>query len=532
MTEFEMKLKQVTKAVSRGKLSRRDFMSYAMSIGITAAAANTMFATAARAEPKKGGIFKYGSGHGSTTDSLDPATWTNGFNFQFGKSVMGAPLTQLDPKGDLIMHVAESFEPSDGAKKWVIRLRKGITFHNGKTLDSSDVVATINYHIGPDSKSPAKEYLPGVTSVKADGPDTVVIELSSGNVDLPYGFTDYHLSIYPATDGKIEWEKGIGAGPYILKSYEPGVKLVGERNPNFFKDTWFDGIEMITIADVAARTNAYLSGEVHFIDRADLKTIDMLKGAPNTEIYNQSGPTPYTAPMLTDVAPFDNPAVRKAIKYAINRQELVDKVLYGYGKVGNDNPIGSSMKYAIDPLPQHTYDPEKAKAILKEAGIENLKVDFSVPPNAAFAGALDAAALMQESAKAAGIEINVIREPDDGYWSNVWLKKPWSMCYWGGRPTVDTMLSISLAADAPWNDTHFKSARFNELLVQARSELDETKRAAMYAETQQIVHDDGGQIVLMFYNFVGALNTAVAHGEMNSDQDSDGGYMVERWWMA
>ena len=160
MTEFEMKMKQVTKAVSRGKLSRRDFMSFAMSVGITAAAANTMFATAARAEPKKGGTFKYGSGHGSTTDSLDPATWTNGFNFQFGKSVMGAPLTQLDPKGELIMHVAESFEPSDGAKKWVIRLRKGITFHNGKTLDSSDVVATINYHIGPDSKSPAKGISP------------------------------------------------------------------------------------------------------------------------------------------------------------------------------------------------------------------------------------------------------------------------------------------------------------------------------------------------------------------------------------
>ena len=77
-----------------------------------------------------------------------------------------------------------------------------------------------------------------------------------------------------------------------------------------------------------------------------------------------------------------------------------------------------------------------------------------------------------------------------------------------------------------------RAPRFNELLVQARSELDEAKRTAMYAECQQIVHDDGGQIVLMFYNFVGALNTAVAHGELNSDQDSDGGYMVERWWMA
>ncbi len=532
MTEFEHKLTLAKKAVSKGKLSRRDFIQFALASGVTLAAANTMFVKAARAEPKQGGTFKVGLGHGSTTDSLDPATWAHGFNFAFGKSTFGAPLTQLDPKAEVKMHVAESFEPSDGAKKWVVKLRKGVTFHNGKTLDAEDVVATINYHIGPDSKSPAKEYLASVTSAKADGPDTVVIELSAGNVELPYAFTDYHMSIYPAKDGKIEWEKGIGAGPYILKSYEPGVKLVGERNPNFFGTTWFDSIEMYTIADVAARTNAYLSGEVHYIDRADLKTIDMLKNAPNTEIYNQSGPTPYTAPMLTDAPPFDNNDVRMALKYAINRQELVDKVLYGYGKPGNDNPIGSSMKYAIDPEPKHTYDPDKAKSFLKKAGLENLKVDFSCPPNAAYAGAMDAALLMQSHAKAAGIDINVIREPDDGYWSNVWLKKPWSMCYWGGRPTIDMMLGISLAENAAWNDTHFKHARFNELLVQGRVELDEAKRAAIYAECQQIVHDEGGQMVLMFYNFVGALNTAVAHGELNSDQDHDGGYMYERWWMA
>ncbi|MBC8037192.1 MAG: hypothetical protein H7X89_08245 [Rhizobiales bacterium] len=185
-----MKLKLAQKAVSKGKLSRRDFMQLAIASGVTIAAANMMFVTAARAEPKKGGTFKAGHGHGSTTDSLDPATWTNGFNFQFGKSTFGAPLTQVDPKGGVTMHVAESFEPTDGAKKWVIKLRKGITFHNGKTLDSSDVVSTINNHIGPDSKSPAKEYLSGKTSVKADGPDTIVVEKNAGNVELPYAFTD------------------------------------------------------------------------------------------------------------------------------------------------------------------------------------------------------------------------------------------------------------------------------------------------------------------------------------------------------
>ena len=135
MTEFEMKLKAASKAVGLGKLSRRDFMQFALATGATLAAANAMFATAARAEPKKGGIFKAAVGHGQTTDSLDPATWSNGFTFAFGKSLMGAPLVQVDNKNVAQPHVAESFEPADGAKKWIFKLRKGITFHNGKTLD-------------------------------------------------------------------------------------------------------------------------------------------------------------------------------------------------------------------------------------------------------------------------------------------------------------------------------------------------------------------------------------------------------------
>lgn len=531
MTEFEMKLKQAAKAVSQGKLSRRDFMSFAIASGVTIAAANTMFATAARAEPKKGGDFKFGCGHGQTTDSLDPATWTNGFTFHFGKSLFAAPLVQVDAKNVAQPHVAESFEPADGAKKWVFKLRKGITFHDGRSLTADDVVNTINYHIGADSKSPAKAVLSTVKGVKADGPDTVIFELSGGNADFPFLLSDYHLGMYPSKDGKIDWEKGIGAGPYIIKSFEPGVKILAERNPNYFKDTWFDSVEMLSIVDTAARTNAYLSGEVHYINRADLKTIDMLKTAPDTELYNVSGFAHYTAPMHCDTAPFDKLEVRQAIKYAINRQELVDKILFGYGIPGNDNPISKAMKFSIDPQPAYTYDPDKAKSLLKKAGMENLKVDFSVS-DAAFSGAVDAALLMQEHAKAAGIDINVVREPNDSYWDNIWLKKPWCMCYWGGRPVADMFLSVSLAADAAWNDTNWKNPRFNELLVAARAETDDTKRAAMYAECQQLVHDDGGQIVLMFNNFVGALSTKLAHNEFNSDFDDDGGYIWERWWMA
>jgi len=139
---------------------------------------------------------------------------------------------------------------------------------------------------------------------------------------------------------------------------------------------------------------------------------------------------------------------------------------------------------------------------------------------------------MQDSARACGIDINVIREPDDSYWDNVWLKKSFAMCYWGGRPTVDAMMSISLASDAAWNESQWKNPRFNELLIAARAETDNAKRAEMYKECQQIVHDDGGQVVLMFNDYVGASSKKLAHGELNSDFDMDGGYLYERWWMA
>jgi peptide/nickel transport system substrate-binding protein len=112
------------------------------------------------------------------------------------------------------------------------------------------------------------------------------------------------------------------------------------------------------------------------------------------------------------------------------------------------------------------------------------------------------------------------------------MKKPWCMSYWGGRPTCDWMFTTAYAADAAWNDTFWKNDRFNELLSSARAETDEATRAGMYAEMQQILHDDGGIIVLMFNNFVSAHLKSVAHGDLNSNFDHDGGYIFERWWLA
>ena len=518
--------------VKRGRMSRRDFIQLALAAGLTSMSADSLFAATVASVPKKGGSFKIAIGHGGTKDTLDPATWADAYTADVGQ-IVGNCLVSIDQKNGPQPDLAESFEPADGAKKWAFKLRKGVTFHNGKTLTSDDVVATFNYHRDDKSKSAVKSALGGVADVKADGPSTVIFTLKDASADFPFVTSDYHLPIFAAKDGKIDFASGIGTGPYVMDKFDPGVKFTGHRNANYHHSdaAWFDDLELLSIADVAARQNALITGQVHYIDRVDLKTINQLRRKRDIKITDVTGFGHYVAPMNCTQKPFDDVNVRQALKWAINRDELVKKVLYGYGAAGDDVPLAPSIKYATVPEPKYHYDPERAKSMLKGAGITNLKIDLSAA-DAAFAGAIDAALLMKASARRAGIEINVIKEPNDSYWDVVWMKKPWCMSYWGGRPTADWMFTTAYAAEAAWNDSFWKNPKFNDLLKSARAETDDKKRADKYTEMQQILHDDGGVVVLMFNDFVSAHSTKVAHADLNSNYDHDGGYVFQRWWMA
>jgi peptide/nickel transport system substrate-binding protein len=246
-------------------------------------------------------------------------------------------------------------------------------------------------------------------------------------------------------------------------------------------------------------------------------------------ILSTTGTQHFTFAMDTRAAPFNDNNVRLALKYAINRQELVDKVLNGYGALGNDQPVGPSDRFFAD-LPQRAYDPDKARFHLKEAGLDSLQVPLSAA-DAAFPGAVDAAVLYSEQAAAAGITIDVVREPNDGYWANVWMAKPFVAVYWSGRPTPDWMFSTAYAAGVAWNDTFWENERFNVLLAEARSELDDARRAEMYSEMQLIVRDEGGVVIPMFASYVMGLSDTIGHPALvGANWTLDGFRAVERWW--
>jgi peptide/nickel transport system substrate-binding protein len=523
-------LKQLEKMLFQGKISRRDFLARLSAIGLSATMYNLLPGRLTHAAtPKRGGTLRIGCGGGSTSDSLNPATYDDAMAMLIGFGQLNNCLVEVDHNGNAVPELAESWESTPDAAQWIFKLRKNVEFHNGKTMDAEDVIFSINHHRGKDSKSGAKVIVDPIQELKSDGKNTVIIKLEAGNADFPFLMSDFHLVILPA--GTTDFEEGIGTGAYMLESFNPGVRCLCKRNPNYWKEgrAHFDEVETIAIGDVQSRTNALRTGSVDYINRVDRKTAHLIEDSKDLELVVTSGTLHYTMPMMTDVPPYDNNEVRLALKYAVNREELVDKILRGYGSVGNDHPIASFQRYFASELPQREYDPDKARFYIKKAGLEGHTFKLHAADQA-FAGAVDAAVLFKEHAAKAGINMEVVHEPNDGYWSNVWMKKSWVTGYWSGRATEDWVFSTTYAEKAAWNDTHWKNEKFNKLLIAARAELDEKKRGEMYFEMQRLVRDEGGMIIPMFASHVEAANPKLKSDKVAGNWEFDGMKVAERWW--
>jgi len=524
-------LNKLEALLSQGKISRRDFLSRMSALGLAVAASPFLGVGSALADvPKKGGRLRIASHSGHTTEVLDIRMLTDLMGQMVSQQVRNQ-LVVIDENGVAAPELAENWEPSSDTKQWVFNLRKNVEFHNGKTMDADDVIYTINLNRGEDTKSPVKEILKPITELKKDGKHRVIITLDSGSADFPYVLAEVNLMVVP--NGTTDFDKGVGTGAFILKQWEPGVRAFATRNPNYFKNglPYFDEVETLAVTDVVSRTNAVMTGRADVMARPDLKTVAMLKKSNKVQVLDVPGYAHYVLPMASNQDPYSDNNVRMALKYAIDREDLIKRVLRGYGVAGNDHPISARNRYYNSELPQRKYDPDKAKFYLKKAGMS--KHIFKLyAADTAFAGAVDASILFSESAKKAGINIKTIKVPNDGYWSDVWMKKEMCWSYWYGRPTEDWMLSLVYAGGANWNESYWKNERFNKLLKEARSELNEKKRRDMYWEMQKIISNEGSSIIPIFGNYVYIANKKLRFKTVASNSMFDGRRIHERWWYA
>ena len=516
------------------RLDRRSFIGGTAAVAAGLAMSGTLAAgvRAARADdmPVKGGVLKAGMSGGASTDSLDPATFASEVPKAFGRQ-WGEQLVQISPKGELIPALAEEWGSSPDARVWTFKIRKGVEFHNGATLNPDDVVATMERHAGENSKSGAFGIMRGIETVKRDG-DTVVFTLKEANADLPYLLEDYHLMIQPG-GGKDNPAAGIGTGPYKVVANEPGVRHGGEKFANYWRGDergHAAQIEVVVINDTTARVSALQSGQVDMINRVEPKIVDLVRKSAGVVVHNVAGRGQYVFVAHCDTGPFDNNDLRLALKYAIDRKEMVDKILRGYGSIGNDFPINTAYPLFSDDIEQREFDPDKAKFHYKKSGHDGTVLLRT--SDVAFSGAVDAAQLFQQSCAKAGIKMEVKREPGDGYWTEVWNKQPFCASYWSGRAPQAQMYSTAYLSSADWNDTRFKRPDFDKMVMAARGELDQAKRKQAYRDIALMVRDDGGVILPMFNNFIDASGSRIRGWVEDGTQEMGGGYALSRCWVA
>ncbi|MBM7342656.1 ABC transporter substrate-binding protein [Pantoea coffeiphila] len=514
-------------------MNRRDFIKTTGALSVAAACTSWPFTAATAAEvpsttPKKGGHLIVGMDNASSTDRLDPAFWFESYMYFVGSQLFNC-LAEVDENGKIVPSLAESWETSDGSKTWVLNIRQGVQFHDGRTLTAKDVIYSLNHHRDEKSSSSVKGYLDPVVSLEATSPNQVTIKLKEPNVEFIALLSDVHFAI---TAENENFDKGIGTGAFILESFKPGVRTLVKCNPNHWNPArgHVDSVETLAMNDSTARVAALASGSAHIINRVNPRIVDRLKNMPNIQLQRSRDSQIFTFPGLATAAPFNTLDGRLALKYAIDREQIIKTVLGGYGTVANDNPIFPSSQYFAKDIPQRPYDPEKAKFHWQKTGFSGPLV-LSVAESG-FPGAVDAGQLYQNSATRAGIPLKVERVPDDAFWDNVWMKKPFVSSNWSLRPTADALLSLVFTSNAPWNESQWKEPKFDQLVNAARGEQDEQKRRQIYHDIQLMLVEQGSEIIPLYADSLDASSKKINGFVAIPGFTMSGNRAAEKVWFA
>jgi peptide/nickel transport system substrate-binding protein len=446
-------------------------------------------------------------GFGAGMQDLDPAS--EGRFWQVSEKTMSR-LVRPGESGEPEPNLATEWSANEAATEWTFKLREGVKFHDGSDLEAADVVYSLEHIRDPEFDSPAASVIAMVETIAAVDRLTVKMTLSAPYADLPLQLMDYRIRMIPEGSADTIGTTGIGTGPFILVTLDPEGTTVLKANPDYWEGPpGVETIEIIGIADAQARVQALLGGQIDVLGYGDLSGQQLALFESNPKFKVQSVPTGDWLGIVfrTDTEPFMDARVRKALRIATDRQALVDLVLGpGGGIVTCDHPVWTGDQYrAPFDCPQQI---DEAKRLLAEAGYPD-GIEIDVTTSDLRATWIDIVQVYQQQVAQAGIKVNLVKAPADGYWSEVWRKEPVVTTRWGQRP-ADQILNEDYRGGAPWNETYWNRADFDGLLDQAREELDFDKRKALYHRLQQILYEEGGSFIPFHINQAVAATARVS----------------------
>lgn len=428
--------------------------------------------------------------------------------------------------------LATSWEAADDQLSWTFQLREGVTFHHGTPFTALDVVHNFERILGEDFGSPAQTAFSFVNGAEAVDDYTVKITLGSPNVDFPLLLGDPINTFFIAPHDRTWEELAVqpsGTGPFQLTEYLPGESATLTRNDSYWQEgsPYLDGLQFLYMPEAATQVAALTSGTIDLIWQLTTDSVDALAGASGVVVEEVPGGGYQPIVMRLDQEPFTDVRVRQAFKYATNREGMVGVVLRGRGVLGNDQPLPPGHPFAAD-LSPYPYDPEKAKALLAEAGYPD-GLDVTLYTADLRPGMVASAVAFQEMAKESGINVQIEQVPGSSYWSEHWMQSALTVSNWGLFPSADTILSLAYYSTGVWNESGLQNAELDGLIEAGRAETDPAKRQEIYTQIQQIIQEEGGTIVPYFSPQFYARRSNV-HGARYVPQGL--GYWHEAWLVS
>lgn len=434
--------------------------------------------------------------------NLDPALFADAPDISVGVAVYDYLIT-LDQKSNLVPSLAKSWTVTPDAKTYTLTLQSGVKFNDGSDFTADDVKFTFERLQDPALKSGAAGLFKDVASIDVVDPQTVKFTLKNPNGIFLDSLADYHTAILKkgTKDPAKEFN---GTGPFKEVSFDATSRGEFDAKPDYWKGApKISKLEFVYVAATADLVPALHGGQVDWVARLPLESYNELK-SDATLVAGVSVTNGFSNVRIrSDRKPGSDPNVRKALRLAIDRDQLNQLVFEGQAAPGNDNPVGPLYGSLIDTsVTAPKRDVDAAKKALADAGYASgLTLDFAVPKGEEGSDTL-ATALKSQWAEA-GITVNINVIDQSVYYGDdksplYWLNADLAVTFWASRPDPQAYLDQLYKSGADYNEAHYSNADLDKLIDQARAETDGTKRTAIFSQIQKLLVSDGPSFIPYF----------------------------------
>lgn len=525
------KIARVNPFTSRRTLLKASAAGAVVTPVLTACGSDSGSGGSGDGEPQQGGRLRVGVAGGGASDTLDAHDPTDNVDIARNYALY-ASLMRYENDGTIEPYLAESLEPEDdNATVWKLVLKEGLTFHDDSPVTADDVVFSLKRILDPDDPMRGANDMPGVNLDELEAVDerTVRIHVDEPLVTLPDALAEYYNAIVPQG---YDPEDPVGCGPFKHSEFVVGEYSVFERHEGFHIEgqPYVDELEIVDFPEDDARVNALTSDTVDIITQVPHAQVPVIEGNDGLDIMESETGMWLPLTMRVDEAPFDDVRVRQAFRLIVDRQEMIDQALAGYGQVGNDMYSRMDPAYPED-FPQREQDIEKAKELLADAGHED-GLEVELVTGDISAGAVASAEVFQEQASEAGVTVNLRRVNASDYWNeDEGFPYAFGQDFWSARHYI-TQTAQGSVVGAPYNETMWgEHEEWLEHLEEARSTTDEDERHELIRQAQKVEYEEGGYIVWGFVNLLDAHGTHVHGLEPAVSGHPLGSYAFHTFWM-